>query len=83
MPPCRARPARERHSSLHLHRQGPETAARSDETAAPLALAGSGRNGVIVATVTLRANLLPYWKCQDSGAFASGSGAVPISIAFG
>ena len=35
-------------------------------TAAPLALAGSGRNGVIVATVTLRANWLPYWECHDS-----------------
>ena len=35
-------------------------------TAAPLALARSGRNGVIVATVTLRANLLPYWECHDS-----------------
>ena len=52
-------------------------------TAAPLALAGSGRNGVSVATVTLRANWLPYWECHDSGAVASGSGPVPISIAFG
>jgi hypothetical protein len=52
-------------------------------TAAPLALAGSGRNGVIVATVTLRANLLPYCECQDSGAVASGSVPVPISTAFG
>src|SRR5690349_18954776 len=52
-------------------------------TAAPLALAGSGRKGVSVATVTLRANRLPYWLCQDSGFFAPGSGPVPISIALG
>src|SRR6185369_6962604 len=52
-------------------------------TAAPLALAGSGRKGVNVAIVTLRANRLPYCICQDSGFFASGSGPVPISIALG
>ena len=52
-------------------------------TAAPLALAGSGRKGVNVATVTLRANRLPYWLCQDSGFLASGRGPVPISIAVG
>src|SRR4029434_1649763 len=52
-------------------------------TAAPLALAGSGRKGVNVAIVTLRANRLPYWVCQDSGFFAPGSGPVPISIALG
>src|SRR4030095_12233557 len=52
-------------------------------TAAPLALAGSGKNGVNVATVTLRANWLPYCLCHDSGFVAPGSGPVPISIAFG
>ena len=44
-------------------------------TAAPVAFAGSGRKGVSVATVTLRANVLPYWLCHDSGAVAPGSGA--------
>ena len=34
----------------------------------------AGQNGVIVATVTLRANLLPYWVCHDSWAFASEAG---------
>src|SRR5687768_14528040 len=52
-------------------------------TAARLALSGSGRKGVNVAIVTLRANRLPYWVCQDSGFFAPGSGPVPISIALG
>jgi hypothetical protein len=52
-------------------------------TAAPLAFVGSGRKGVNVAIVTLRANRLPYWVCQDSGFFAPGSGPVPISIALG
>ncbi len=52
-------------------------------TAVPVALAGSGRNGVSVATVTLRANTLPYWRCQASGFFASGSAPVPSSIAAG
>ncbi len=52
-------------------------------TAAPLALTGSGRKGVNVAIVTLRANRLPYWVCQDSGFFAPGNGPVPISIALG
>src|SRR6185295_9566771 len=52
-------------------------------TAAPLALARSGRKGVNVATVTLRANRLPYCVCQDSEFFAPGSGPVPISIALG
>lgn len=36
-----------------------------------------------MATVTLRANLLPYWLCQDSGLVPPGSGPVPISIALG
>src|SRR4030095_15164708 len=52
-------------------------------TAAPLALAASGKKGVSVAIITLRANLLPYWLCQDSGFFAPGSGPVPTSIALG
>src|SRR5215212_8332988 len=52
-------------------------------TAAPDALDGSGRYGVSVATVTLRAKRLPYWLCQDSFAVAPGSGPVPSSIAFG
>src|SRR6185369_8616355 len=52
-------------------------------TAAPLALAGSGRKGVNVAIVTLRANRLPYWVCHDSWFFAPGSGPFPISIALG
>src|SRR4029079_17919251 len=52
-------------------------------TAAPLAFAGSGRKGVNVAIVTLRANRLPYWVCQASGFFAPGSGPVPMSIALG
>src|SRR4030095_9257980 len=52
-------------------------------TAAPLALARSGRKGVSVATVTFRANLLPYSLCQDSGVFAPGSAPVPMSIALG
>jgi hypothetical protein len=43
----------------------------------------SGRKGVSVATVTLRANRLPYWLYQDSGFFAPGGGPVPISIASG
>jgi hypothetical protein len=46
-------------------------------------MAGSGRNGVSVATVTLRAKTLPYWLCQDSGTVALGSGPVPSSMAFG
>jgi hypothetical protein len=50
-------------------------------TAAPVALAGSARYGVSVATVTLRANALPYWRCQDSGTVAPGSGPVPSTIA--
>ena len=36
-----------------------------------------------VATVTLRANMLPYWLCHDSGAVAPGNGPVPSSIASG
>src|SRR5919206_3906222 len=48
-------------------------------TAAPVAFDGSGRKGLRVATVTLRANLLPYWLCQDSGAVAPGNGPVPSS----
>ena len=52
-------------------------------TAVPVALAGSGRKGVSVATVTLRANTLPYWLCQDSDDFAPGSAPVPSSIASG
>src|SRR5690606_253164 len=52
-------------------------------TAAPVALAGSGRNGVRVASVTLRANTLPYCLCQTSGFFASGSGPVGSLIASG
>ncbi len=50
-------------------------------TAAPLALLASGKKGVSVATVTLRANLLPYCECQDSCALACGSGPVPSSMA--
>ncbi len=34
-------------------------------TAAPVAFDGSGRNGRRVATVTFRANRLPYWLCHD------------------
>src|SRR4051812_35990778 len=52
-------------------------------TAAPLALEGSGRNGRSVATVTFRANLLPYWLCHDSATVAPGNGPVPSSIASG
>jgi len=52
-------------------------------TAAPVALAGSGRNGVSVASVTLRTNELPYCLCQLSVSFAPGSGPVSSLIAFG
>jgi hypothetical protein len=52
-------------------------------TAAPVALAGSGRKGVSVATVTLRANELLYWRCQDSVDVAPGRAPVPSSIALG
>ena len=55
-------------------RQQFRTALFGSSPASALALAGSGRNGVIVATVTLRANLLPYWVCHDSWAFASEAG---------
>ena len=41
------------------HSQYGSTFARN-VTAAPVALAGSGRKGVSVASVTLRANVLPY-----------------------
>src|SRR5690606_26209351 len=46
-------------------------------------LAGSGRNGVSVASVTFRANTLPYWLCQASAFLASGSGPVSSAIAVG
>jgi hypothetical protein len=52
-------------------------------TAAPLAFDGSGRKGRRVATVTFRANLLPYWECHDSEAVAPGNGPVPSSTASG
>jgi hypothetical protein len=52
-------------------------------TAAPVAFEASGRKGVRVATVTLRANMLPYWLCHVSGAVAPGKGPVPSSIALG
>src|SRR5690606_25820262 len=52
-------------------------------TAAPVAFAGSGRNGVSVASVTLRANTLPYWRCQASCCFASGRVPVSSAIALG
>src|SRR5690606_32463850 len=52
-------------------------------TAAPVALSGSGRNGVSVASVTLRANTRSYWRCQLSGLVAPGSGPVPSGIASG
>jgi len=39
-------------------------------TAAPVAVAGSGRKGVSVATVTLRAKTLLYCECHDSAAVA-------------
>ena len=39
--------------------------------------------GMGAATVTFRANMLPYWRCQASGAVASGNGPVPSSIASG
>jgi len=52
-------------------------------TAAPVALAGSGRKGVSVATVTLRANTLPYWLCQLSCTVAPGSAPVPSTMAPG
>src|SRR5436190_310042 len=52
-------------------------------TAAPLAFDGSGRKGRRVATVTFRANMLPYWRCHDSGVVAPGNGPVPSSIASG
>lgn len=50
-------------------------------TAAPLPLPLAGRMGVSVATVTLRAKTLPYWRCQASGAVAPGNAPVPSSIA--
>ena len=52
-------------------------------TAVPVALAGSGRNGVRVATVTLRAKTLSYWRCHDSAVPAPGSAPVPSSMASG
>src|SRR5690606_30458259 len=52
-------------------------------TAAPLALPSAGRKGGRVASVTLRANMLPYWLCHDSDVVAPGSGAVPRAIAVG
>src|SRR5690606_17829206 len=52
-------------------------------TAAPVALAGSGRNGVSVASVTLRANTRSYWRCQASLAVAPGNGPVPRTMASG
>src|SRR4029453_19581138 len=36
-------------------------------TAAPVAFDGSGRKGLRVATVTFRANMLPYCLCHASG----------------
>ncbi|EWS82453.1 hypothetical protein BF93_11035 [Brachybacterium phenoliresistens] len=52
-------------------------------TAVPVAATGSGRKGVSVAVLTLRANTLPYSRCQASGAETSGGSPVPSSIASG
>ncbi|WBS05244.1 hypothetical protein OU994_13645 [Pseudoduganella sp. SL102] len=52
-------------------------------TAAPVALPLGGRNGVRVATVTLRANTLPYCRCHDSCTVAPGSAPVSSTIASG
>ena len=48
-----------------------------------VALAGSGRKGVSVASVTLRANTRSYWWCQASLWVAPGSGPVPSAMASG
>src|SRR5580704_8397093 len=52
-------------------------------TAAPVAVDLDGRNGVSVAMLTFRANILPYWECHASSAVASGSLPVLSTIAFG
>src|SRR6185312_7899360 len=49
-------------------------------TAVPVDCAGSGRYGVSVAMVTLRAKFRSYWRYQPSDPVAPGRGPVPSTI---